>query len=108
MRRGPIPDDVKQQAETAISAFNQTVIRDPDRYYVARYRGHYLYLDRLAYGPPQRIARLVYDEATGTWEFAIFKYGDERYDADEWFFPGSDLVDGTIEGALKAGLEAYP
>jgi hypothetical protein len=32
----------------------------------------------------------------------------ERYDPDEWFFPGSEFVDGTLQGAMKAGLEAYP
>lgn len=42
------------------------------------------------------------------WEFAIFKHSDERYDAEEWFFPGAGWMDGTIEGAMKAGLEAYP
>jgi len=36
------------------------------------------------------------------------KYSDERYDPDEWMFPGAESLDGTIEGALKAGLEAYP
>jgi hypothetical protein len=41
------------------------------------------------------------------WSFAIYKYSDERYDEEEWFFPGSEHVDGTIEGAMKAGLEAY-
>ena len=30
------------------------------------------------------------------------------YDAEEWFFPGEEHIDGTIEGAMKAGLEAYP
>ena len=42
------------------------------------------------------------------WEFAIYKYSDERYDPDEWFFPGGGQVDGTIEGAMRAGLQAYP
>ena len=42
------------------------------------------------------------------WEFAIFKYSDERYDPDEWLFPGSEHVDGTIEGAMQAGMAAYP
>ena len=41
-------------------------------------------------------------------EFAIFKWSSERYDPEEWFFPGSEYVDGTIEGAMKAGIEAYP
>ncbi len=111
MRRGPIPDDVKQPAEAAIAAFNQKVIRDPDRYYVVRSRGQYLYLDRLAYGAQQRqqrIARLAYDATTGAWEFAIFKSSDERYDPEEGLFPGSDFLEGTLEGALQAGLEAYP
>ena len=27
---------------------------------------------------------------------------------DEWMFPGNQYLDGTIEGAMKAGLEAYP
>jgi hypothetical protein len=39
------------------------------------------------------------------WEFAIYKYSDERYDPDECFFPGAEEVDGAIEGA---GLKAYP
>jgi len=42
------------------------------------------------------------------WEFAIFKWSSERYDPEEWMFPGSEWVDGTIEGAMKAGLQAYP
>jgi hypothetical protein len=42
------------------------------------------------------------------WGFAIFKWSSERYDPDEWMFPGSELLDGTIEGAMKAGLQAYP
>jgi len=42
------------------------------------------------------------------WEFAIFKYSREIYDPEEWFFPGSQYVDGTIEGAMRAGREAYP
>jgi hypothetical protein len=41
------------------------------------------------------------------WDFAIFKWSTETYDPDEWMFPGSDLVDGTVEGAMRAGLEAY-
>ena len=42
------------------------------------------------------------------WSFAIYKYSDERYDAEEWFFPGVGHINGTLEGAMKAGLEAYP
>jgi hypothetical protein len=26
----------------------------------------------------------------------------------EFFFPGTEHLDGTIEGAMRAGVEAYP
>lgn len=51
---------------------------------------------------------MIYTGAMDGWEFAIFKYSDERYDPDEWFIPGSEHIDGTVEGAMRAGLEAYP
>ena len=37
------------------------------------------------------------------WEFAIYKYSDEAYDPGEWFFTVAKEVDGTIEGARRAG-----
>lgn len=40
--------------------------------------------------------------------FAIYKYSDERYDPEEWRFPGAGHLDGTVEGALRACMEAYP
>src|SRR3954451_23390780 len=108
MSRQPITDEIKKLADESISQFNARVIRDPNRYYVARYKSSYLYLDRLAYGEPWHMVRLTYTGDPANWEFAIYKHSDERYDAAEWFFPGSEHVDGTIEGAMKAGLEAYP
>jgi hypothetical protein len=103
-----IPDHVKQWADEAIQRFNDTLIANPDISYVARYRGGYLYLDRLEYGQQSSIARLTYTGSTDNWEFAIYKYSDEKYDPAEWLFPGSGYLDGTIEGAMRAGLEAYP
>lgn len=41
-------------------------------------------------------------------EFAVFKYSSETYGANEFFFPGAGELYGTIEGALRAGLEIYP
>jgi len=103
-----IPEEVKRQVEKIVEDFNRRVIKDPNRYYVARYRGCYVYIDRYDYGVKGPICRLKYAGDMGDWEFAIYKYSDERYDPDEWFFPGAEYVDGTIEGALKAGLVAYP
>jgi hypothetical protein len=102
-----IPEEVKQQVEGIVNRFNQT-IQDRDCFYVPRYKGSYLYLDRNDYGRVGQICRLKYTGSLTNWEFAIFKYSDERYDAEDWFFPGSESVDGTIEGAMRAGLEAYP
>ena len=103
-----IPDAVKQQVEETVAKFNRTVLNNPRLYYVTRYRGRFLYLDRFEYGEADPVCRLTYTGDMNDWEFAIFKYSTERYDPDEWFFPGIEHVDGTVEGALKAGLEAYP
>jgi hypothetical protein len=103
-----IPDDIKQQADAIVDHFNQTVIKHPLQYYLTRYKGMFLYLDRADYGRRGAICRLTYTGTLDQWEFAIFKYSSDSYDPAEWFFPGSDYVDGTIEGAMKAGLAAYP
>lgn len=108
MSRQTIPAQVREWADEIIQRFNTNVIKNPKRAYIARYRGSYLYLDRLEYEKQRPIARLTYAGSPEDWAFAIYKYSDERYDAEEWLFPGSEHVDGTIEGAMKAGLEAYP
>ncbi|MEK7255010.1 MAG: hypothetical protein AAB316_09715 [Bacteroidota bacterium] len=55
-----------------------------------------------------KIGRLEWTGDMSKWSFAVFKYSREAYDANEWFFPGSELLDGTIEGAMKAGHKIYP
>ena len=103
-----IPEEVKQQVDEIVKKFNQTVLKDPNYYYATRYRVNYLYLDRFDYGRVGPICRLKYTGDIDNWEFAIYKHSDERYDPDEWLFPGGGHVDGTIEGAMRAGVEAYP
>ena len=103
-----IPDAVKTEVETIVQHFNRTAIRNPQSIYVPRYKGKFLYLDRQDYGRQHPICRLEYTGKMEDWSFAIYKYSDERYDAEEWFFPGAGHVNGTLEGAMKAGLEAYP
>ena len=108
MPRIPIPDAIKTQVADRIAAFNQVVLQDPNIFYQPRYQGAFLYLDRSDYGQVSRICRLTYTGTLDRWEFAIYKYSDARYDPDEWFFPGAEQVDGTLEGAMRAGLAAYP
>ena len=103
-----IPDNVRRQADEIVRRFNVSALKDPDRGYVTRYRGQYMYLDRQDYGDPSHICRLNYTGSMDHWGFAIYKYSDEKYDPDEFVFPGYEHLDGTIEGAMKAGLEAYP
>ena len=102
-----IPESIKGQVDEIVKRFNEESIRDPDRHYSVRYRGKYLYLDMIEYGKAGSICRLEFNGKMDNWDFAIYKYSTESYDPDEWFFPGSDFVDGTVEGAMKAGLEAY-
>jgi hypothetical protein len=103
-----IPDEVKTHVAAIVQHFNTTAIRNPHCLYVPRYKGKFLYLDRQDYGRLHPICRLEYTGKMEEWSFAIYKYSDERYDAEEWFFPGAGHVNGTLEGAMKAGLEAYP
>ena len=41
------------------------------------------------------------------WHFAIYKYSSECYDPEEPWFPGAELLDGTVEQALKVGMQAH-
>ena len=101
-----IPDAVKTEVAAIVQHFN-TTLRNPHCLYIPRYKGKFLYLDRQDYGHQHSICRLEYTGKMEDWSFAIYKYSDERYDAEEWFFPGAGHVNGTLEGAMKAGLEAY-
>ena len=103
-----IPKDIKVQVEEIIADFNRETFSGAPVGYQARFRGRFLYLDRDEFGMVGQICRLTYNGKMDDWGFAIFKWSNERYDPDEWFFPGSKEVDGTIEGAMRAGLEAYP
>ena len=107
MRKKAIPDDVRGKVEKIVEQFNKKSQRG-DCYYEPRFKGKYLYLDRCDFGRLGPICRLTYAGKMSDWQFAIFKWSTETYDSDEWMFPGSDEVDGTVEGAMKAGLQAYP
>ena len=102
-----ITEGAKHEVEAIVEQFNRENSRQDDCYYEARFKGQYCYLYRADYGKLGPICRLTYTGKMDDWEFAIFKWSTERYDPDEWFFPGSQLVDGTIEGAMRAGLEAH-
>ncbi|MBC8497302.1 MAG: hypothetical protein ISS57_01550 [Anaerolineales bacterium] len=105
-RKPAIPNEVRTEVERIITDFNRRTFRNSGIAYSAHYRGKHLYLKRNEYGKPIPICCLTYTGDMNRWEFAIFKYTDERY-ADHEMFPGMGEVDGTVEGAMRAGLEAY-
>lgn len=102
-----IPEDVKREVEAIVKRFNRKNSRRDDCYYEAQFRSKHCYLYRSDYGRLGPICRLTYTGKIDDWKFAIFKWSSETYAPDEWFFPGSELVDGTVEGAMRAGLQAY-
>lgn len=95
-------------ADEIVSRFNETHLKERGNDYQTRYQGKYLYLDRKEPSGISPVCRLKYAGKMDNWDFAVYKFSSDRYDADEFFFPGMGCVDGTIEGAMKAGLEAYP
>jgi len=98
---------VREKALRVIDQFNGKELATECSRYIPRFRGKYLYLDRDDSGTIGHICRLEYAGKKRGWYFAIYRYSDERYDEEDCFFYGSQLVDGTIKGALKAGMVAY-
>ena len=103
-----IPNDVKKEVVKIVDRFNKKQLKAYSSTYHPRFSDNFLCLDRADYGkPPSPICCLKYTGEMNNWEFAIFKYSLMCYDPDECWFPGEEYVDGTIEGALKAGMKAY-
>jgi len=105
-----IPPAIRQQANEIVERFNQDFLEGGgSSRYTTRFKGLYLCLDRQDWDnrKPVPICRLEWTGEMSAWKFAIYKYSKNSYDPDEWMFPGYDHFDGTIEGAMNAGLEAY-
>lgn len=109
-----IPPEIQAEVQKLIDEFNRENFSDPDFRelgivgYSARFKGKYLYLDRDELGEPSPICRLEWNGKMDNWDFAIYKYSDNCYDPEESFFPGEEEVDGTVTGAMRAGMIAYP
>jgi len=118
-KKQTIPAEVQEEVQKLIDEFNSVHLKESTallntffpskkkRGYSARFKGKYLYLDRTDRSEPLPICRLTWNGKIDNWDFAIYKYSSEKYDPEEWFFPGEEFVDGTVTGAMKAGMEAY-
>ncbi len=109
MAKRSIPNRVKTQVAKIIERFNQEVGSEFEVKYVPRYWENYLYLGRIDFmGNQHRICRLTYTGDLNSWKLAIYNYNDNRYHSYEWINSGLGQLDGTVEGAMEVGLEAYP
>ena len=109
MAKPKLAPAIKQQADAIVARFNAEQLKNKSyAHFTTKYRGSNLYLGHERGGKFWPVCRLTYTGDMENWDFAIYKYSGERYDPKEWFFPGSGEVDGTIEGAMRAGLKAYP
>ncbi|MFH0866610.1 MAG: hypothetical protein V1904_10460 [Bacteroidota bacterium] len=109
MKKTKIPSEVQEKVNAIIADFNKaTFKKNTEIAYYSEFKGEFLYLKRMEGEIDSPCARLRYNGKFNEWDFDIFKWSSERYDPDEFMFPGAEFVNGTIEGALKACQAAYP
>lgn len=103
-----IPEGIRKDIREEVERFNEDERQGSGKQYQVRFEGRYVYIDRDdGFAGPSPILRLGFTGNLFDWEFAIFKYSMNDYDEEETFFPGADQVDGTLRGALRAGMKAY-
>jgi hypothetical protein len=119
-RKPVIPIEIQEEVLRIVDEFNrktfkgeqhplvQALFGENKRGYRARFKGKFLYLDRTDRRRASEICRLTWNGKIDNWDFAIYRHSRNFYDPEEWMFPGAGHVDGTVEGAMKAGMEAYP
>jgi len=98
-----VPQNIKTEVLQQLNDFNQ---KHKASFQIS-FRANYAYLSKTDY-VETKIGRLKYNGTMDKWGFAVFRYSREFYDPDEFMFPGAEELDGTIEGALRAGLLIYP
>jgi len=126
-----IPKDIKNKVLQIVEAFN----KEHNTSFLMTFRGKFAYLAKTEEQPmanifrrmmaqkmgiplekmpkqggrkiETKLGRLKYNGQMDNWDFAVFKYSREFYDTEEFMFPGAFELNGTIEGALTAGLELY-
>lgn len=106
-----IPAGLKERIKKLVDDFNKKELREYNGkvYYKPEFRGKYLYLDRVDFNEQFPVMRLGYTGNLRDWDFAIYRFSKGNYAKDDLFIvPGFEYFDGTIKGALRCGMEAYP
>jgi hypothetical protein len=132
MKKQVIPTNIQTAIQQIVDNYNKSNKTG----YMVNFKGKYCYLSRMDNRDKERdafltaakmlglpsnllnqqatvetkIGRLEWTGDMENWNFAVFLYSKERYDDGEalFFMPGSNLLDGTIEGAMRAGHKIYP
>ncbi|MDZ7879288.1 MAG: hypothetical protein U5L45_16520 [Saprospiraceae bacterium] len=120
-----IPNDIKHEVLEIVEGFNQK----SKTYYRADFRGKFCYISRIdkndkaplfikavklflpTDNAPEletKIGRLTWTGDMDSWDFAVYKYSRDSYDPDEWFFPGREKLNGTVQSVLETGYTIYP
>ncbi len=99
-----IPEEVKAVIGQRVQAFNKAHKSG----FQVEFKGKYCFLSKIGWKEPTKLGRLEWSGDIEKWRFAIFRYSREFYDPDEFMFEGAQKLDGTIEGAMRAGIELYP
>ena len=119
-KKPTIPIEVQEEVLKIVEEFNRKTFTGEQhplvtalfgatkRGFAVRFKGKFLYLDRTDRRRPSEICRLTWNGKMDNWGFAIYRHSRNFYDAHEWMFPGANYVNGTVEGAMKAGKDAYP
>jgi len=102
MAKKMISDEIREVIIKDVENFNKNELSQYQSF-KAEIKGKFIYLK--LNGEPR--CRLEYNGDLYNLNFAVYKYSSSHYDSEEYFFPGSNYVDGTIQGALKASLEIY-
>jgi hypothetical protein len=99
-----IPEEVKAAMMQRVVAFNKA----NKSIFQVEFKGKYCYLSKMAWKSPTKLGRMEWTGDIEKWTFDVFKYSRKFYDPDEFMFPGREDLDGTIEGAMRAGFKIYP
>lgn len=101
-----IPQEIKNEAETAVKTFNTKRFSEGDTEYIANFDDEYMYLKIRRKDSFRPVARIRFTGDPQKWEFSVYDYSTDDY-THRKSFPGAEFADGTIEGALKAGVKAF-
>ena len=104
-----IPEEIQNAVKQIIAGFNKNIINKNNVWYIPEFRGKNLFMKRMEYGNLSPVFRLTFNGKMDNWKFAIYRWSRSSYDEDELFIvPGINHFKGTVESAMKVGMEAYP